>query len=102
MTLALLIYRRERWETDMNALVITEVVANDGRTCAYTAPEQTLAVGRINEAGQWLLQLHSGMALQCEDFEEMRLRILDSLPSGACFERRRIKRRSHTNHRRRA
>lgn len=80
----------------MNAMVITEVVANEGRTCAFKAPDQTLGVAREDNSGRWMLRLQTGTDLPCEDFDEMRLRILDSLAGrGACFERRRIQPRRH-------
>lgn len=80
----------------MTAVIVTEVVANQGKTCAFQALGETLGVGRQTQGGFWELRMTDGSAQLCADFDAMRTFIRDAAPGGhACFERRRIHARRH-------
>jgi hypothetical protein len=78
----------------MNAVIVTEVVANRGLTCAFQAGGERLAIGRQDGNGHWILKLPDGRQELCIDFDAMRMLIIGRIPGGhACFERRRIEAR---------
>ncbi len=73
------------------AILVTEIVANEGTSCAFLGEEDTLAVARLSDDGQWSLRLSAGSEHRCRDFDEMRELVRTLVPGGnACFERRRI------------
>ncbi len=78
----------------MNAVKVTEVVANQGRSSAFTTSQETLGIARQTAEGLWTLRLSNGLRFLCQDFDEMRQHILDLLPGHhGFFERRRIRSR---------
>ncbi len=85
----------------MNAIKITEVVANGGSSCAFKGSDHTLGIAHRDASGHWLLHLQTGLELLCEDFDDMRYKILAALPGqSAYFERRRIQPRARVHARR--
>ena len=84
----------------MNAIMVTEVVANEGRSCAFKGQDSTLAVARLDKQGLWTLRLSDGQMHHCSDFDEMRMQVKNSMPGyAAFFERRRIRARHHAKQR---
>ena len=81
----------------MSAIVITEVVANQGRSFSFQAEGRSLAVGCRRSDGLLELRLADHSVHQCEDFDCARDLVRACVPGGcACFERRRIiSRRRH-------
>ena len=77
------------------AILVTEVVANEGQTCAFKGLSGTMGVARRLSGGDWQLKLADGSQHRCEDFDAMRQMIRQLTPAGACFERRRICARHH-------
>ena len=83
----------------MSAILITEVIANEGQACAFQAGERTLGIARRNSAGVWHLRLSDGSEHDCLEFDDLRHCIRQLVPGqGACFERRRIERRHRCRH----
>ena len=85
----------------MSAILVTEVVANQGCTFSFQAEGRSLAVGRRCDDGRLELRLADRSVHQCEDFDGARELVRAIIPGGcACFERRRIvpRRRAHVRH----
>ncbi len=78
------------------ATLVTEVVANEGMTCAFRSDDGTLGVARRSDRGHWSLRLATGIEHDGLDFDTMRELVRELVPGGcACFERRRILPRRH-------